>query len=448
MKKLTVSSVNPYEVQAKNFSQTKQAQRLQKKYQPRPFEERYRVFYYLSLIFSFACNLFSVLTAATFLYFLILGAVAELPYPSLIAGGITAAFLFGLEFIIRQLFSTSVGLSLLLGWNGERAGSLLLVFLLSALSVFFSFKGGYKLPEALSTPPAYVEPALESLEALESRYGALIAEKEEKLQDYKTNNRYRVRGGALAHNVKQKLIPALEQEKSRLQAELLLRLEEARSRNEITKAKAESTWEAELLSYEEDNTQQGASLGAMAIALQLFLYCFLFFCEYYDYRTAKQYAAWEDGPKRRAVTDEGKRSSTPEEEEPLQKASPTPSKHLNGNSLQVKQDGAPTASLTDSRPIGYKQYQKQAPNKLEQAPTAPEVRTVTIVKQDRKTIAHTNLKTGEVKHYTLSQVNNFVKVYEKRLLEATTPQREATLSYWLSRKEELLEKLNGAALKV
>ena len=143
MKKLTISSVNPYEEQAKNCSQTKQAQRLQKKYQPRPFEERYKVFYYLSLTFSFACNIFSVLTAATFLYFLILGAVGELPYPSLIAGGITAAFLFGLEFIIRQLFSTSVGLSLLLGWNGERAGSLLLVFLLSALRVCFSFRGGY-----------------------------------------------------------------------------------------------------------------------------------------------------------------------------------------------------------------------------------------------------------------------------------------------------------------
>ena len=448
MKKLTISSVNPYEEQAKNFSQTKQAQRLQKKYQPRPFEERYRVFYYLSLTFSFACNIFSVLTAATFLYFLILGAVAELPYPSLIAGGITAAFLGGLEFIIRQLFSTSVGLSLLLGWNGERGGSLLLVFLLSALSVFFSFKGGYRLPEALSTPPAYEEPALESLEALEDRYGALIAEKEEKLQDYKTNDRYRTRSGSIAYNVKQKLIPALEQEKSRLQAELLQRLEEARGRNELTTAKAESTWEGELLTYEVENEQQGASLGAMAIALQLFLYCFLFFCEYYDYRTAKQYATWEEGPKRRALTDGEKWEEAPEEEEQLQEPSPIRSKHLNGNSKQPTQNGAPTASLTASRPIGYKQYPGTATAKLEQATTPPEVRTVTIVKQDRKTIAHTNPKTGEVKHYTLSQVNNFVKVYEKRLLEATTPQREATLSYWLTRKEELLQKLNGAALKV
>jgi hypothetical protein len=446
MKKLTVSSVNPYEEQAKKFSQTKQAQRLQKKYQPRPFEERYKVFYYLSLIFSFACNLFSVLTAATFLYFLILGAVGELPYPSLIAGGITAAFLFGLEFIIRQLFSTSVGLSLLLGWNGERAGSLLLVFLLSALSVFFSFKGGYRLPEALSTPPAYEEPTLEPLEALEGRYGVLIAEKEEKLQDYKTNDRYRTRSGSIAYNVKQKLIPALEQEKSRLQAELLQRLEEARGRNELATAKAESTWEGELFSYGEENEQQGASLGAMAIALQLFLYCFLFFCEYYDYRTAKQYATWEEGPKRRALTDEEKWEEAPEEEE-LQKPSPIRSKHLNGNSRQPTQNGAPTASLTASRPIGYKQYPGTAKDKLEQAPTAPEVRTVTIVKQDRKTIAHTNLKTGEVKHYTLSQVNNFVKVYEKRLQEATTPQREETLAYWLSRKEELLQKLEKGAAK-
>lgn len=437
MKKLTVSSLNPYEEQAKNFSQTKQAHRLQKKYQPRPFEERYRVPYFLSLIGSFACNIFSVLTAATFLYFLILGAVAELPYPSLIAGAITGAFLFGLEYIIRSLFSSSVGLSLLLGWNTERAGSLLVVFLLSALSVFFSFKGGYRLPEALSTPPAMVEPPLESLEALESRYSGLIAEKEEKLQDYKTNDRYRTRSGSIAYNVKQKLIPALEQEKSRLQAELLQRLEEARGRNERATSKAEATWKGELLSYEEENKQQGASLGALAIALQLFLYLFLFFCEFYDYRTAKQYATWEGEPTP-YFTDEERAPAT---KQSLQEPSPTLSKKLNGSRKGLSQEGAPTASLTASRPIGYKQYQGQAKDKLEQPLTAPGVRTVTVVKQDRKTIAHTNPKTGEVKHYTLSQVNNFVKVYEKRLQEAITPQREATLSYWLSRKEELLEKL-------
>jgi len=182
----------------------------------------------------------------------------------------------------------------------------------------------------------------------------------------------------------------------------------------------------------------------MAIALQLFLYCFLFFCEYYDYKTAKQYATWEVGPHTTALTDGEKWEQAPAQKQP----SPTPSKHLNGNSSRLTQQGAPTAALTASRPIGYKHYPGTATAKLEQAPTAPEVRTVTIVKQDRKTIAHTNPKTGEVKHYTLSQVNNFVKVYEKRLLEATTPQREATLSYWLTRKEELLQKLNGAALKV
>jgi hypothetical protein len=438
MKNLTVSSSNHYEEQAKNFSQTKQATRLQKKYQPRPFEERYKAPYYLSLIGSFVCNIFSVLTAATFLYFLILGAVGELPYPSIIAGVITGGFLFGLEYIIRSLFSSSVGLSLLLGWNGERAGSLLVVFLLSALSVFFSFKGGYKLPEALSTPPAMEEPALESLEALESRYGGLIAEKEEKLQDYKTNTRYRTRSGQLAYNVKQKLIPALEIEQSRLQAELLLRLEEARQRNTEKTSKAEQTWEGELLSYQSETEQQGASLGALAIALQLFLYCFLFFCEFYDYKTAKQYAIWEDeGPKRPALQESEKW-----EEAPTDNRSSLPKKK-NGYSLNGSQKGAPTASLTASRPIGFKQYQEQAPNKLEQALTASTVRTVTIVKQDRKTIAHTNPKTGEVKHYTLSQVNNFVKVYERRLQEATTAQREKSLAYWRSRKEELLLLIAG-----
>jgi hypothetical protein len=426
MKKLTVSSVNHYEEQAKNFSQTRQAQRLQKKYQPRPFEERYRALYYISLIGSYVCNLISVLTAATFLNFIILGAVAELPYPSLIAGALTGGSLFALEYTIRSLFSTSVGLSLLLGMNSERAGSLLVVVLCSALSVFFSFKGGYKLPEALSTPPAYEEPSLESLEALESRYRGLIEEKEEKLQDYKTNGRYRASNGEIAYNVKQKLIPALEQEKSRLQAELLQRLEEARGRNEAARAKAEATWEGELLSYEQDNNRKGASLGNLAIGLQLLLYLLLFFCEFYDYRTAKQYATWE----------------TPEEElqetaKSTKRSYSLPPKPKNGAVLNE----APRGPLTGSNPIGYKHYPKTAPKQLEQPLTAPEVKTVTVVKQDRKTIAHTNPKTGEVKHYTLSQVNNFIKVYQRRLKEASTPKREATLAYWESRKEELLELL-------
>ena len=77
----------------------------------------------------------------------------------------------------------------------------------------------------------------------------------------------------------------------------------------------------------------------------------------------------------------------------------------------------------------------------------------TIVKEDSRTIAHKDRKTGEIKYYALPQVNNFIRKYEARVAEAQAKGDEAlessrreTLDYWRGRREELLNKQNGTGL--
>jgi len=99
--------------------------------------------------------------------------------------------------------------------------------------------------------------------------------------------------------------------------------------------------------------------------------------------------------------------------------------------------------------IDMERFDAQVPKRsnvlLEQAKTAG---TKTMKRTNQFTIRHIDRNTGEPKYYNLSQVNNFIKSYERRVRESresgkaeTLESRQKTLNYWVCRKGELLGKL-------
>jgi len=74
---------NIYDLKSKEFYQSKLADRLKKKFEPKPFEENYKPVFWISFTTSYFCNLFSILTASTFVFVYIYSLMEKLPYPFL-----------------------------------------------------------------------------------------------------------------------------------------------------------------------------------------------------------------------------------------------------------------------------------------------------------------------------------------------------------------------------
>ena len=72
---------NIYDLKSKEFYQSKLADRLKKKFEPKPFEENYKPVYWISFTTSYFCSLFSILTASTFVFVYIYSLMEKLPYP-------------------------------------------------------------------------------------------------------------------------------------------------------------------------------------------------------------------------------------------------------------------------------------------------------------------------------------------------------------------------------
>lgn len=97
---------------------------------------------------------------------------------------------------------------------------------------------------------------------------------------------------------------------------------------------------------------------------------------------------------------------------------------------------------------GFVVSPKQQETLLEQGKTPTNEPVIkTVIKEDKHTVKHINRKTMETKYYTLSQVNNFISLYKKRVVESKqkgnqkiAKSREETLNYWKAKKEELLSK--------
>jgi|VirMetMinimDraft_7_1064189.scaffolds.fasta_scaffold00899_4 hypothetical protein len=436
MKNLVLNPHNVYEEKSKEFLNSKLADRLREKYRAKPFEEEYKPLYYVALIVSYLCNGFSILTASTYVFSYLLSIFLEIPSPNLLAGAVTFLVLVLVEALQRFLSPKLFKNGLQYGFKLSLFSLLLVIAAISTLSILASYNGGFDVVKVVSSPPIYSAPSLYDIEEAKQDFNKMIAEAGAGAETYKKTRLYLGRLSNVDGREYKKLLSV----KTDLQNKKLAKISSLEAFNREKVEKAELKHLEELREYSSSIESKGGGLAGVAIAAQLIFFLAIFFLEYYDYKTSTQYAIIE--------------TVSP----PL----PPEQKEVGFKSYQQSNNNYENGAYNRTQ-IGFNNSSKgithQQPKKLlEQNNTTPTTITKTVYQRDKKTIKHTDKKTGKTKYYTLSQVNNFIKVYEGRVAETleqierlkagskpiavkeeTLKDRRAALQYWEGRREELLE---------
>lgn len=436
MKNLVLNPHNVYEEKSKEFLNSKLADRLREKYRAKPFEEEYKPLYYVALIVSYLCNGFSILTASTYVFSYLLSIFLEIPSPNLLAGAVTFLVLVLVEALQRFLSPKLFKNGLQYGFKLSLFSLLLVIAAISTLSILASYNGGFDVVKVVSSPPIYSAPSLYDIEEAKQDFNKMIAEAGAGAETYKKTRLYLGRLSNVDGREYKKLLSV----KTDLQNKKLAKISSLEAFNREKVEKAELKHLEELREYSSSIESKGGGLAGVAIAAQLIFFLAIFFLEYYDYKTSTQYAIIE--------------TVSP----PL----PPEQKEVGFKSYQQSNNNYENGAYNRTQ-IGFNNSSKgithQQPKKLlEQNNTTPTTITKTVYQRDKKTIKHTDKKTEKTKYYTLSQVNNFIKVYEGRVAETleqierlkagskpiavkeeTLKDRRAALQYWEGRREELLE---------
>jgi len=243
---IQIPSQNIYEEKSKEFFKSKLAQRLQMKYTPKPFEETYKPVYSIAFIASYLCNLFSILTASTFVFSYLLSIFMDIPYPMAWASLFTGILLVGIEAL--QRFLTPEFFKGILQY-GFRISSIVLVTIivtLSSASLFFSYSGGFDVVDKLIAPPQYEEPTLISIQSIRDDYKPLIEEAGRDAESYKTSKLYL---GRLSDS-NAKVYKQLLEKKATLQTAMLTKINDAEVKNEALLSSSKGEHEEALLKHE------------------------------------------------------------------------------------------------------------------------------------------------------------------------------------------------------
>jgi hypothetical protein len=474
---LNLPEKNNFDDQAESFSKSRHYRRLQHKYREEPYEEAFRPLYIMAQGASFFANALAIVTGFAFVFGFLFAMVAQLPYPAAISSFISLVFLLGLEIIQRFLGSRYFRYFYQYGYKGPYAGRLhgLLIGMIvaGAISTYISYSGGFTFTEYASTKPTKATAPQKDLTAIDADFDPLINAAAQEADTYRRSKLWK---GKLSDKDASKY-NALLAEKNQLVQQKLAAKSQASSWNETQLLRADSTFTADLGSWEQDISRKGTNLGHFTIFFILLLHLCMWYMEYFDYRTAIQYAQAE-----------GKAKAT-QQQSATAHSSPTPPSvpatdprfdRLESLLLQALQSNpkiqppdlkpgispTPEPSSNGVHPHGLSrtviQGFRQPESPLSPTPsldvvvqdTCPvleHVSTNNLELLDIFTILHHDRNSAEPKRYSLREVENFISTYEARLKEAHEQGKKAAvirnraqrLDYWKGRKAELLEKMKG-----
>ena len=410
---IQVPSENVYDEKSKEFFNSKLAQRLQQKYNPKPFEDTYKPVYTISKIISYFCNLFSILSASTFLFSYLVSIFLEIPYPYIWASIFAGTLLISIEVLQRILLPEFLKTLFQYGFKVSSLVLLTIILLLSALSLHLSYSGGFDVINKLLSPPTYQAPILADTEVVKKEYNELILNADKDAEAYKSSKLYLGRLSDIHAKAYKELLTV----KATLQTAMLDKINNLEAKNETLLATSKAEYKEALKTHENKLVSKGSGMASFAIFSQVLFFFSILFMEYFDYRTAAQYAFL------------GNIANSVSSELPITK---TPYNFNIKSNVIATQANVITPTSTNKPSV-----KKQPKTKLKQEQTA----TKTIFVEDKKTIEHNG------KYYTLEGVNNFINIYQKRVADANKKNnvplansRKETLKYWLERKSELLNK--------
>lgn len=473
MEKFELPENNVFEEKARTFFKSKRARQLQRKYQVKPFDERFSILYYCSIVVSYFANGLSALTASTWVFTYVYSIVKELPYPSVHAGFWTGILLLLLELLQRFLATDFFKTRLQFGYtpNTRRTlnAMLLCMILLSGISIISSSLGGFDLVDLVTSKPMYETPTLENRKEVEQRYTKLVNQAKDEAEDYKQRKLYM---GRLSDKHARHYRNLLDR-KNNLADSLLVALNRVDAENKKRTTAAKKEFMTVLSVHENEIENRGTGLAGATIFFIGLFFISIWFREYYDYRTALLYAQHSPSPTPPQKSEGNNEISLPKInknqdielfkqlemlqkkieklEEEKAKTTFTDLTNIDNNGLQ---NGQSHKNINDTTlPIGFfsrEERQEQQQNLFKQPQEVFKQTFVQneVIYHDKYTVAHKDLKTGEIKHLNLDSINNRIGIYQTRIQEAkqiedkkVLKRREKRLTYWQGRKDELLSKI-------
>lgn len=438
MSKIEISRRNIFEDKAKAFSQSSLAQRLQDKYTPKPYEEKRKPLYYLSLVGSFFCNGLAVIASMSFVFaFSYALTIKALPYPAEISAIISVAALVFIEVAKRATVPDFFQDVYQYGFKTSYIIRMVAILGLVSASTFFSYKGGHEFVELVMSNPQYVAPTEKSTKTTQEQYKRQIATAEDNAERYRVSKLWR---GKLADE-HAKAYQRLLSRVAALQDKMNGETEKIEAQNRTDKENARSDFLQETKDHQEKVKRRGSGFAKFSIIGEILFILFIWYMERYDYKTATQYAVLDNIEAiPTQIAPAGKQAT---------QTAPPPAKAPNNNGSVLN-----AVSDVERNPIGFKHYGNQPPDNLLQQVTQdtqgnPQTaQKVVIGYEDKYTILHKGKK--KTQRYTIGRVNNIIGTYEKRIQQAKkqgkqaiVESREDVLKYWETRKRELLEKINA-----
>lgn len=448
MQKIEISQSNVFDEKAKTFSNTQLAQRLQEKYRAKPYEERRKNLYYLSLILSFFCNGLAIVASASFVFAFIYALVHSfMPYPIFVAIGITMLLLCIVEFAKRETTPELFKDIFQYGFKSSYFIRIFAIFGLISLSTLFSYKGGHDFVELVMKTPSYEAPQEKDNKEIQERYKAQIQQAKENAESFKKSRTWK--GKLAEHDSKQyeklllKVTALSEQQNKETQS--------INEQNKIAVEHARKDFESSTEQYKSKLESRGTGFAMFSIFGEIvFIFC-VWFMERFDFKTATQYAVLQQTENTTTeATQEKEKEHKQQSQVKVERALPYSEPKQDGqvihNSItsDIKQE--------NTLPIGFYQNGREQAEKLlqqvtQQTTEATQQPSMTkVVLDDRYTILHKGSKTTQ--RYTLARINNIITTYQERIYTAnekgkivTAERNKKTLQYWQGRKQELLQKI-------
>lgn len=264
MENLRIKTSNDFSESFEQFQDTNLFNRLIEKYKVKPFFERYKTLRNVSAGASYFINLFSAITAFTCVFVFL----DTLIHSRIIAGFLTALFLFGIEafkrLTIPDFFKN------LLQFRKVNFFKLLCITGLVAVSVSLSYMGANDAVKMFS-PDAVVT----NVDSLTAPFMTRIETLEKQLKDIKKTQSWKgklTKSGQQAYNRTNEQI-------AQLQAKVLDIDTHTRDKNELS----ETMHDEKIISV-------AWIFALFTIALDSVLLLLLWFLEFYDFRSLAEFA--------------------------------------------------------------------------------------------------------------------------------------------------------------
>lgn len=259
---MQLSTNNIYSDQYDQFKETSLAQRLEKKFEPKPYYQKFKWLRLIAFIASYVFNIFSGVTASILVYFFAFSLTGYI-VPSAI---ITIVFLILLE-ASKRITVTTIFKDWL-QFSKVNLGMLCGALALVGMSIVFSYHGSKKTVHLYTTPPTLLEASTADIDNRITNLTTQIAEARKTTWRGTTTTTSQQTINKLTDQIR-----ALENEKIRT-------IQRVESQNDNT-----------TLLHQSTTTLSAFHFAGITTVLELLFIVCAFFIEKYDYRSFAEFAA-------------------------------------------------------------------------------------------------------------------------------------------------------------